>query len=185
MEVLEYCRESTRVLPREYSSTFSEVLELVVPVEIMLVVVEDHLFCDAGFFQCFEDEFLLFWGKGAVASSTLKVGVAAPMADADGLEPVVLVGVHLSLEVGESSGVDDGRVVAIVGAVRCSGATRGVDELKIFIAFHLFGIGDLMETVGCHGAVCMSAHGIVGGKIGVFFFWHDSVSFFCVTFWWI
>ena len=64
MEVLEYCPESTRVLPREYSSTFSEVLELVVPVEIMLVVVEDHLFCDANFFQCFEDEFLLFLGEG-------------------------------------------------------------------------------------------------------------------------
>ena len=28
MEVLEYCPESTRVLPREYSSTFAEVLEL-------------------------------------------------------------------------------------------------------------------------------------------------------------
>ena len=35
MEVLQYCPESTRVLPREYSSTFGEVLKTLALMRIL------------------------------------------------------------------------------------------------------------------------------------------------------
>lgn len=76
------------------------------------------------------DNLLLFGWEDNLTSSAHEVLVAPEVADKQGHELVILVGIHPALEVHEAFGKSYGLVAHIVWAICLLAALGGVDELQ-------------------------------------------------------
>ena len=159
------------VLGRDYCSTWGRLLQylvqvlraLVVPVNVLFVAIKLHLIGNVHFFQRIEDENLLRGWERAHATSTLKVGVTAPVVYAYRHKLPVLCGEHALLKIGKATSIYHGLAVSKIGARLVLGAAVRANESKILFLFHQCGVCHLMQTGVGHRALSMFTNRIVVG----------------------
>ena len=140
------------VLPQEYRSTLGGVPQyfgqstgviqarvlqysvlstgLIIPVGVLLITLERHLFHYTYLLQGVQNYPLLLGSEGSIASTALVIGVAPELAYEYHRKAVVLVGEHPLLEVGEAAGVRDGLVAAEELALGILAALCGVHHTQ-------------------------------------------------------
>ena len=140
------------VLPQEYRSTLGRVPQyfgqstgviqarvlqysvlstgLIIPVGVLLITLERHLFLYTYLLQGVQNYPLLLGSEGSIASTALVIGVAPELAYEYHREAVVLVGEHPLLEVGEAASVCDGLVAAEELALGILAALCGVHHTQ-------------------------------------------------------
>lgn len=127
----------------------------VVPVDVVFVMVELEGLGDAYLAEDIEDDGLLLGRECCGSATALVEGVATEVGDEEHRELLILGGVHLALEVGESTCIGHGLVVAIELAVSSRAALAWIDETQIGFMLQERSVGHAVQTGGSQRTVGM------------------------------
>lgn len=131
-----------------------------------------HFLRNSGFFQGIENELLFVWRQQAVAATTLEVWVTGKLFHTDSHELLILRRVHLLLEVGESAGINNGLIAAIVWARVVLRTSGWVDHTEVFFFLLRWRECYLMQAGCSHWAVGVLADCIIGWNVNIWLLWH-------------
>ena len=127
---------------------------------MLFVGIEGPFLSDTRRFERFQHDALFFWREGQFAATAHEIAIASEAGDALVAEGAILIGEHLLLEIGESSGEGGGIVVAIVGTGGILHALGRIDNAQDLVRLQELLEGKVAQAGGFTLAVVVQT-GIV------------------------